>query len=279
MARLDTVARMAGRVLTWLLDFAPTREAVRREVRVAVDHVMDETENAQLRLRERHRTALARAGAETTDLRAKVEELTVANTDLLGTTASLREQVSELEAAAQQEVTDREEFARLLTRERETVLARQWQGATTDVFCCQSCWALWFLRTNSERTSSLVRGPYGRHSPDCTVCADPLVVLPATKLVTYRKGAEDRVPRVTLGDEPHSDTALANAELSAIADGLARLPKVASRTVAWVAADLTGAPELPAKVLGDIAASTTKAVPLDGIVAGIRAFVEVGAGH
>jgi regulator of replication initiation timing len=267
---------MAGRVLTWLLDFAPTREAVRREVRVAVDHVMDETENAQTRLRERHRAALTRADAETADLRAKVEELTVANTDLLGSNTSLRGQVAELEEAAQREVTEREEFARLLTRERESALTRQWHGAGTDVFCCQSCWAFWFLSTTQDRMSCLVCGPYGRHDTTCTVCADPVVVLPAAKLVTFRKGADDRVPRAAPSDGPRSDTALANAELSAIADGLARLPKVASRTVAWVAADLTGSPELPAKVLGDIATRATMTVPLDGIVAGIRAFVEVG---
>ena len=71
--------------------------------------------------------------------------------------------------------------------------------------------------------------------------------------------------------------AVANAELAAIADGLARLPKVPSRTAAWIAADLTGDPELPAKVLGEIATRATMPVPLDGIVAGIRAFIEVGA--
>jgi hypothetical protein len=270
---------MAGRVMTWLLDFAPTREAVRREVRVAVDLVMDETENAQSRLRERHRAALARARSETADLRHKIEELTKANTDLVGSTAALRGQIAELEEAARRDVIDQEELTRLLTREREAALTRQWQGASTDVFCCQSCWAFWFLSTNTDRTSCLVRGPYGRHDDGCTVCADPLVVLPAAKLVAYRKGADDRVPRPSLGDEPRSDTAVANAELTAIADGLARLPKVASRTVAWVAADLAGPPELPAKVLGDIATRTTMPVPLDGIVAGLRAFVEVKAGN
>jgi hypothetical protein len=50
---------------------------------------------------------------------------------------------------------------------------------------------------------------------------------------------------------------------------------VPSRTTAWIATDLTGTPDLPAKVLGDIATRTTMPVPLDGIVAGIRAFVEV----
>jgi hypothetical protein len=95
--------------------------------------------------------------------------------------------------------------------------------------------------------------------------------------VVFRKAAEDRVSRPAPSDGPVSDTAVANAELAAIAEGLARLPKVASRTAAWVAADLTGAPELPAKVLGEIATRTTMPVPLDGIVAGIRAFVEVRA--
>jgi hypothetical protein len=56
-----------------------------------------------------------------------------------------------------------------------------------------------------------------------------------------------------------------------------RLPKVPSRTTAWIATGLVGLPDLPAKVLGDIAARTTKPVPIDGIVAGIRAFIEVGA--
>lgn len=275
---------MAGRVLTWLLEFSPAREVVRREVRVAVDHVMDETEDAQARLRERHRLALARAReqAETAEgqvasLRAKVDDLTAANAELLGETATLRGQVAELEEAAQRDVTEREEYAQLLAREQEAALSRQWQGAATDVFCCQSCWAFWFLSTTPDRLSCRVRGPYGRHNDTCTVCADPLVVLPAAKLVVYRKNAEDRVSRPVPGDEPGSDTAVANAELSAIADGLSRLPKVPSRTVSWIAADLTGDPELPAKVLGEIATRATMPVPLDGIVAGIRAFIEVGS--
>jgi hypothetical protein len=268
---------MAGRVFTWLLEFAPTREAVRREVRVAVDLVMDETEGAQARLRERHRAALARAEAEAARLRATVDELSAENADLVGSAAELRGQVAELEEAAEREVTAREEFAQLLMREQEAAVTRQWDGAVTDVFCCQSCWAFWFLSTTPDRMSCVVRGPYGRHSEACTVCADPLVVLPATKSVVYRKNAEDRVSRPAAGDEPRSDTAVANAELAAVADGLARLPKVPSRTVAWVAADLAGDPELPAKVLNEIATRATRPVPLDGIVAGIRAFVEVGS--
>ena len=272
---MDTVAGMAGRVWSWLLDFEPTREAMRREVKAAVDLVMDETEDAHTRLRERHRAALGRAEAQLDDLRAKITELTTANTALLGDNASLRGQVAELAEAAEREVNEREEFALRLVREQEAAVTRQWDGATADVFCCQSCWAFWFLSTTPDRMSCVVRGPYGRHDAACTVCAEPLVVLPAAKSVVFRKHAEDRVSRPVFGDGPRSDTTVANAELTAVATGLARLPKVASRTVAWVAADLAGDPELPAKVLGDIATRTTMPVPLDGVVAGIRAFVEV----
>lgn len=269
---------MAGRVFSWLLDFAPTREAMRREVKVAVDLVLDETEHAQTRLRERHRTALARARERADELCAEVEELSTANADLAAGNVSLRARLTELEEAARQrEDTEREELARLLVREQEAAASRHWQGATTDVFCCQSCWAFWFLSTTPDRMSCLVRGPYGRHDTACTVCADPLLVLPSAKSVVHRKGAEDRVSRPAPVEEPHTETAVANVELAAIADGLARLPKVASRTAAWVAADLTGSPELPATVLADIATRTTMTVPLDGIVAGIRAFVEVRA--
>lgn len=268
---------MAGRVWTWLLEFEPAREALRREVKVAVDLVMDETEDVHTRLRERHRTALGRVEKQAGELRARIEELTGANADLVGENASLRGQVAQLEESAQRDDTEREEFAQLLLREQQAAVNRQWDGATSDVFCCQSCWAFWFLSTTPDRLSCVVRGPYGRHDTTCTVCADPLVVLPAAKSVVLRKNAEDRVPRPALGEEPRSETAVANAELTAVADGLARLPKVASRTVAWVAADLTGPPELPAKVLADIATRTTMPVPLDGIVAGIRAFVEVKA--
>jgi hypothetical protein len=268
---------MAGRVVSWLLEFAPAREMVRREVKVAVDLVMDETETAHTRLRQRHRTALDRAQHEADELRAKIEELTAANDDLAASSVSLRGQVAQLQEAAERDDTERAEFTQLLMREQEAALTRQWHGATTDVFCCQSCWAFWFLSTTPDRMSSLVHGPFGRHDTTCTVCADPVVLLPAAKSVVLRKNAEDRVSRPALGDEPRTDTAVANAELAAIADGLARLPKVTSRTVAWVAADLTGQPELPAKVLGEIATRTTKPVPLDGIVAGLRAFVEVGA--
>jgi len=268
---------MAGRVWTWLLEFEPAREAMRREVKVAVDLVMDETESAHARLRERHKTALSRATSETGELRAKVAEMTTANTSLLRDNAALRGQVAELEESAERDVTERAEITRLLMLEQETAATRQWQGATTDVFCCQSCWAFWFLSTAPDRMSCMVRGPYGRHDVACTVCADPVVVLPAAKNVILRRSAEDRVPRPAPIEEPHTETTVANAELAAIADGLARLPKVASRTVAWVAADLAGSPELPAKVLTGIATRTTMPVPLDGIVAGIRAFIEVGA--
>jgi hypothetical protein len=266
---------MAGRVWTWLLELEPAREALRREVKVAVDLVMDETEVVHTRLRERHRTALQRAEQQVGELRAQVEELGTANADLTSENAKLLGQVTQLEESAQRDDTEREEFTQLLLREQEAAVNRQWDGATADVFCCQSCWSFWFLSTTPDRLSCVVRGPYGRHDDACAVCADPLVVLSAAKSVVLRKNAEDRVPRPVPGEEPRSDTAVANAELAAIADGLARLPKVASRTVAWVATDLTGPPELPAKVLGDIATRTTMAVPLDGIVAGIRAFVEV----
>jgi hypothetical protein len=268
---------MAGRVWSWLLEFAPTRDAVAREVKVAVDLVMDETENAQARLRQRHRNALAKAEQEAAELRKQVDELTETTTDLRESTVTLRGQVDRLEEAAQRDVTERQEFAQILVREQEAALARQWQGSTTDVFCCQSCWAFWFLTTTPDRMSCLVRGPYGRGDDTCTVCADPLLALPGAKLVTYRKNAEDRVSRPQPSDEPRTETAVANAELAAIADGLARLPKVPSRSAAWIAADLTGPPELPAKVLDEIAGRTTMAVPLDGIVAGLRAFVEVGS--
>jgi len=266
---------MSGRVLSWLLEFGPTREAVRREVKVAVDMVMDVTEDAQARQREKHRTALSRTAAQVAELQSRVDELTNSNAELLGTNATLRAELAEHQDAQEREAVEREEFALRLVREQEAAAAEQWVGATTDVFCCQSCWAFWFLTTNADRTSCLVRGPFGRHDPACTVCADPLVALPAAKSVVFRKGAEDRVCRPTAAEGSRSDTAIAVAELDAIGDGLSRLPKVPSRTTAWVATDLTGTPDLPAKVLGDIATATTMPVPLDGVVAGIRAFVEV----
>lgn len=269
---------MVGRIWSALLEFAPAREAMRREVRASVDLVMDAAEDAQARQRERHRVVLGRTERQLDDLRDRVSELTAANTDLTGANASLRGELAERDEAAERELAEREEFAQRLVREQEAAEAQLWQGTTTDAFCCQSCWAFWFLSTTPDRTSCTVRGPYGRHDAGCTVCADPLVALPAAKSVVYRKGAEDRVSRPD-GDDPHTVAAsraeVAGAELDAIAEGLGRLPKVASRTVAWVAADLTGSPELPAKVLGEIATRTTMPVPLDGIVAGIHAFAEV----
>lgn len=268
---------MVGRVWSWLLEFAPVQEAVRREVKAAVELVMDDTEEAQSRQRKRHRDALGRTERELTELRTKVAELMAANTELLGTNTSLRGEVAELSEAAEREVVEREEFAQRLVREQEAAAERQWQGAVTDVFCCQSCWAFWFLSTAPDRTSCTVRGPFGRHDAACGVCAEPLVALPAAKSVVLRKGAEDRISRPSTDDDSSSDIAVANAELAAVAEGLTRLPKVASRTAAWVATGLTGLPDLPAKVLGDIATRTTMPVPIDGIVAGIRAFIEVGA--
>jgi hypothetical protein len=266
-----------SRAWSWLLGFAPVQEAVRNQVHTAVELVMGDTEEAQSRQRRRHRDALGRAEQELTELRTKVAELTAANADALGANATLRGEVAELEEAARNEVAERELFAQRLLREQETATERQWLGATTDVFCCQSCWAFWFLSTAPDRASCTVRGPFGRNDPACGVCADPLVALPAVKSVVHRKGAEDRICRPAVEDEPSSDIAVANAELAAVADGLARLPKVPSRTAAWIATGLTGVPDLPAKVLGDIATRTTMPVPIDGIVAGLRAFIEVGA--
>lgn len=268
---------MGGRVWSWLLELAPAREVLRREIKVAVDLVMDETEYAQERQREKHRGALGRAERQAAELRSRVEELLAANAGLTGDNAALLGEVTELREAARNEAAEREEFAQRLLREQEAVAAQQWLGATTDVFCCQSCWSFWFLSTTPERTSCVVRGPFGRHDTGCSVCAEPLVALLATKSVVMRKQAEDRVSRPSAEDGPRSDLAVASAELVAIAEGLSRLPRVPSRTTAWVAADLTGSPDLPAKVLGEIATRTTMPVPLDGIVAGIRAFVEVKA--
>lgn len=267
---------MSGRVWSWLLEFPPVRDAVHREVKTAVDRVMDETEQSQNRLREKHRTALTRNEEEVADLRVKLTELTTANTELIGANASLRGEVAELTEAADREAADRKEFALRLVREQEAAAAQQWHGAVTDVFCCQSCWSFWFLSTSADRTSLQVRGPFGRHKPDCAVCADPLVALPAAKSVVFRKQADDRINRPVLPEGPRSDTVIANAELAAVAEGLSRLPKVPSRTASWIATDLTGDPDLPAKVLAEIATRTTMPVPIDGIVAGIHAFIEVG---
>ncbi|MCT2587855.1 bZIP transcription factor [Actinophytocola gossypii] len=267
---------MAGRVWMWLLEFAPTQEAVRREVKVAVDHVMDTTEDALTRQRERHRSALRRADERAEELRARVDELIAANAELTMANESLRAEVAEATDAARLEA-DRE-AAELAAAELEA--AKRWDGASTDVFCCQSCWSFWFLSTAPDRTSCVVRGPFGRVATGCSVCAEPIVALPAAKGVVLRKQADDRISRPRRGgEEAASEAAIASGELAAIAEGLTRLPKVTSRTVAWVAADLTGAPELPATVLADIAANTTMPVPLDGIVAGIRAFIEVRAGR
>jgi hypothetical protein len=266
---------MGGRVWSWLLAFAPVQHAVRREVAVAVDRVMDDTEQAQARQRERHRIALGRAERQLGDLRELVDELTQAKAELLVANASLHAHAAELEQAAEREAAGREEFAQRLVREQEAALAQQWHDATSDVFCCQSCWAFWFLTTAQDRLSCTVHGPVGRHDTGCTVCAEPLVALPAAKSVVFRKQAEGRVSRPAPAEEGADAGSPGAAQLTAIADGLARLPKVTSRTIAWVAADLTGSAELPAKVLGEIATRTTMAVPLDGMVAGIRAFVEV----
>lgn len=265
---------MGGRVWSWLLAFAPVQHAVRREVEVAVDRVMDDTEQALARQRERHRAALDRAEQQLGDLREIVDELTETKAELLVANASLRAEVAELREAAEHEAAGREEFAQRLVREQEAALTQQWHDATSDVFCCQSCWAFWFLTTARDRLSCTVRGPVGRHDADCTVCAEPLVALPAAKSVVYRKQAEQRVSRPAPADDD-PDACSPAAQLTAVADGLARLPKVTSRTIAWVAADLAGSGEVPAKILGEIATRTTMAVPLDGMVAGIRAFVEV----
>jgi hypothetical protein len=278
MRRVATVAGMGGRFWSVLLGMAPVQEAVRRDVKAAVDRVMDDTEAAQNRQRERHRAAIGRTDHELAELRAQVDDLTSDKADLIGANASLRAEVVEHQDASLREVAEREEFAKRLLRDQEAAVARQWHDATSDVFCCQSCWAFWFLSTAPDRLSCVVRGPFGRHDVACAVCADPLVALPAAKSVVYRKGAEDRVSRPAHDDEAtRSDVVVADAELVAIADGLSRLPKVPSRTAAWIATDLTGPPDLPATVLDDIATRTTMPVPLDGIVAGIRAFTEVRA--
>lgn len=240
---------------------------------------MDATEHAQARQRERHRTVLGRTERQLDDLRARIDELTAVKADLLGANASLRAEVAGLEEAARREVSEREEFAEHLAREQEAAVAQRWHGATTDVFCCQYCWAFWCLSTAPDRLSCVVRGPAGRHDAECTVCAEPLVALPAAKSVVFRKHAEGRISRPAPDDAAAagSSGAVPRAQLEAVAEGLARLPKVTSQTIAWVAADLTGPPELLAKVLGEIATRTTVPVPLDGMVAGIREVVDLHA--
>jgi len=260
------VATVAGMVWSWLLELPP----VRRAVQVAVEGVMDSTEQAQQRQREKHRAELARVEEELAKARRKAERLALTEAELLGANASLRGEIAELAEAAEREVTAREEFAQRLQREQEAAAAQKWEAFVTDVFCCQSCWSLWFLSSAPDHRSCTVRGPVGRHDDGCTVCADPLVALPAAKSVVFRKQAEDRIARP---DSEH-DTG-AGPQLEAIAAGLVRLPRVTSRTIAWLAADLAGPPELAAKVLGEIAAATTMPVPLDGMVAGIRTFLEV----
>jgi hypothetical protein len=269
---------MRGRVWSWLLELPPARDAVRREIKDAVDLVMDATEDAQARQRDKHRKALDRTAAELDHLRPRVIDLAMANDDLLETNAALRAEVAELADAAHREADEREQFAQRLLAEQEAAAAREWHGALTDVFCCQTCWAFWFLSTSPDRSSLTVRGPFGRHDPACTVCAEPLLVLAAAKCVVFRKGAEDRVSR-PLPTDGGTDLEIASAELAAIGDGLSRLPKVASRTTAWIATGLTGMPELPAKILDGVATRTTNSVPLDGVVAGLRAFIEVKAPH
>lgn len=266
---------MHGRVWSWLLEFPPVRDAVRREVEVAVDRVMTETEDAQSRQREKHRNAADRTTQELDHLRTRVIAVATANEELLETNATLRAEVAELADAASREAEERELFAQRLLSEQEAVTARQWQGVVTDVFCCQTCWAFWFLSTSADRASLTVHGPFGRHDEACTVCAQPLLTLPAAKSVVFRKHAEDRVSRPRA--DGASDLEVASAELAAIADGLSRLPKVASRTTAWIATELTGTPELPAKILDEVATRTTNSVPLDGIVAGLRAFMAAKA--
>jgi DNA repair exonuclease SbcCD ATPase subunit len=270
---------MGGRTWLWLLELAPVREAVRREVAAAVDSAMGDAEDLQARQRDRHRNALDRAERELHELRIRVDELNAANAELLGANASLRGELAELaestEVAARREEVEREEFALRMLREQEAAQARQWQGMSTDVFCCQSCWAFWFLSTTADSTGCMVRGPFGRHDEACTVCAEPLVALPAAKSVVFRKRAHERISRPVLEEEQTGETVVVSAELDAIATGLAKLPKVSSRTVAWIATGLPGAVQAPATVLGEIATRTTMPVPLDGIVAGIRAFAEV----
>jgi hypothetical protein len=273
---------MRGRVWSWLLAFPPARDAVQREVKVAVELVMTETEDAQQRQREKHRKAVERTTMERDHLRTRVIDLAMANEELLETNAALRAEAAELGEAAQREAADKELLVqRMLAEqlaEQEAATVRQWQGAVTDVFCCQTCWAFWFLSTSQEQASLTVRGPFGRHDVACTVCEEPLLSLPAAKCVVFRKGAQDRVsrPPVTASS---TDLEVASAELAAIADGLSRLPKVASRTTAWLATELTGLPELPAKILDEVATRATNPVPLDGIVAGLRAFIEVKTPH
>jgi len=269
---------MRGRVWSWLLELPPARNAVQREVKVAVDLVMTETEQAQQRQREKHRKAADRTAKELGHLRTRVIDLAMANEELLETNAALRAQAAELTDTTQREAADRELLMQRMLAEQEAATARQWQGSVTDVFCCQTCWAFWFLSTSADRSSLTVRGPFGRHDEACTVCEEPLLGLPATKRVVFRKGAQDRVSRPAV-TEGRSDLEVASAELAAIADGLSRLPKVASRTTAWLATELTGLPELPAKILDEVATRTTNPVPLDGIVAGLRAFIEVKTPH
>jgi hypothetical protein len=62
------------------------------------------------------------------------------------------------------------------------------------------------------------------------------------------------------------------AGLSAIADGLDRVPKAIRNGIAWCATEITGLPEFPARLLGAvITRAALHPVPLHAVAQGIRA--------
>jgi hypothetical protein len=174
---------MDGPLWSFLVDLAPIRRALRREINRAVDVAWQTAQDVLDRDREQHRTALGEAEARTSGLQQRVA-------DSEATNRGLRSELS-----AQKENEKRRQ------REQEAADAELDRNTISDLFCCQNCRSLLLLSMRPDR-SYTVCGPVGGGCSTCT--NEPLLRLAAVKASVTESDEADMVARPVgeLPDQP-----------------------------------------------------------------------------
>lgn len=194
---------MDGPLWSFLLDLAPIRRQVQREVSRACEEKEQQAHDALARTRERHLKELGEAKQRISELqrsiselRAHVADVETINRDLDATRRRLESRNRELqrELAARQEIE----------RRRHEQEAKDADNTTSDLFRCQNpdCFSLWLLsrRPDHSYTTRKMAGA------GCATCAgsEPLLRLAAVKAGVTEPDELARVAR-PLVEAPESE--------------------------------------------------------------------------
>lgn len=284
---------MDGPFWSFILDFAPVRRRLRREISQARDEIERAARDAVDKDRERSRAALEQSEQDIGQLRRSVGELQREVATVEADNRDLRDELAE---------------SREFERHHAELAASEARDTTSDLFCCDNphCGTLWLLSMRPDH-SYYVRDPIG---PGCKTCTsgEPLLRLAAVKAgvtepdeiarvarpistapdlaVDLSVPGKGRAARTDIGVkfvaeliQRDPDTAIADvlahqastfvrsdtdqaapatrcAGLSAIADGLDRTPRVIRDGIAWCTTEILGLPDFPAEVLGELVSRT-----------------------